>query len=89
MDQRQHARFPAWFHSSFTSVSLVSRVGTVVDLSLRGCCVECRTSVRPVSTLTVRVHALLDDHPITIRETVVRWTRGGRFGIEFLSLVPE
>ncbi|MFI5247900.1 MAG: PilZ domain-containing protein [Nitrospirales bacterium] len=89
MDKRQHPRFPARFHSSFTSVSVVSGEGYVVDLSLRGCCVECDTSVHPGSTLTLRVHMLLDEPSITIGEAVVRWTREGRFGIEFLSLVPE
>jgi hypothetical protein len=32
---------------------------------------------------------LSDEPPITIGEAVVRWTRGGRFGIEFITLVPE
>ena len=89
MDKRQHPRFPARFHSSFTSVTVVSGEGNVVDLSLRGCCVESKTPVHPGSTLTIRVHLLSDDPPITIREAVVRCTREGRFGIEFLSLVPE
>ena len=89
MDKRQFSRFPARFHSSFTSVTVVSGEGHVVDLSLRGCCVECKTSVHPGSTLTLRMHVLPDEPPITILEAVVRWTREGRFGIEFLSLVPE
>ncbi|MEP6957682.1 MAG: hypothetical protein ABI980_03055, partial [Nitrospirota bacterium] len=38
---------------------------------------------------TIRVHMLPDEAPITVTEAVVRWTREGRFGIEFLSLVPE
>jgi hypothetical protein len=89
MDKRQYPRFPARFHSSFTSVTVVSGEGDVVDLSLRGCCVECKTSVHAGVTLTIRVHMLPDEPPITIREAVVRWTREGRFGVEFLSLVPE
>ena len=89
MDKRQHPRFSARFHSSFTSVTVVSGEGSVVDLSLRGCCVECKTSVHAGSTLTVRVHVLPDEPPVTIGEAVVRWTREGRFGIEFVSLVPE
>ena len=89
MDKRQHPRFPARFHSSLTSVTVVSGEGNVVDLSQRGCCVECKTSVHSGSTLTIRVHVLPDEPPITILEAVVRWTREGRFGIEFVSLVPE
>lgn len=89
MDKRKHPRFSARFHSSFTSVTVVSGEGSVLDLSLRGCCVESETSVHPGSTLTIRVHVLSDEPPVTIDEAVVRWTREGRFGIEFLSLVPE
>ena len=89
MDKRQHPRFPARFHSSFSSVTVVSGEGTVIDLSLRGCCVECKTSVHPGSMLTIRVHVLPEEPAITIQEAVVRWTREGRFGIEFVSLIPE
>lgn len=89
MDKRQYPRFPAKFHSSFTSVTMVSGEGEVVDLSLRGCCVECKTSVHPGSTVTIRVNTLSEEPPITILEAVVRWTRASRFGIEFLSLAPE
>ena len=89
MDKRQHLRFPAKFHSSFTSVAAVSGEGDVIDLSLQGCCVVCKTAVHPGGTITLRVHVLPDEPPLTIGEAVVRWTREGRFGIEFLSLVPE
>ena|SRR2546422_7748455 len=68
MDKRQHPRFPARFHSSFTSVTMVSGEGNVVDLSLRGCCVESETPVHPGSTLTIRVHILPDEPPITVLE---------------------
>ncbi len=89
MDKRQHPRFPARFRSSFTSVAVVSGEGSVVDLSLRGCCVMCKTAVHPGGTITLHVHVLPDEPPLTIGEAVVRWTREGRFGIEFVSLVPE
>ncbi len=89
MDKRQHLRFPARFHSSFSSITVVSGEGDVVDLSLRGCCVESETSVHPGSMLTIRVRMLPDEPPITISEAVVRWKRESRFGLEFLSLVPE
>jgi len=89
VDKRKHPRFPVRFHSSFTSTTVVSGDGNAVDLSLRGCCVECKTSVHPGSTLTIRVDMLPDEPPITVKEAVVRWVREGRFGVEFLSLAPE
>ena len=89
MDKRQHPRFPARFHSSFTSVAVVSGEGEVIDLSLQGCCVVCKTAVHPGGTITLRVHVLPDEPSITIQEAVVRWTREGRFGVEFVSLIPD
>lgn len=89
MDKRQHPRFSARFHSSFTSATVVSGKGHVVDLSLRGCCVECKAPVQAGGLLTIRRHLLPDEPPITVRESVVRWTREGCFGIEFLALAPE
>ena len=89
MDKRQHPRFPARFHSSFTSVAVVRGEGEVIDLSQRGCCVVCKTAVHPGGTITLRVHVLPDEPLITIQEAVVRWTREGRFGVEFVSLIPE
>lgn len=89
MDKRQYPRFLARFHSSFTSVTVVSGEGDIVDLSLRGCCVVSKTSVHSGGTLTIRVNMLPDEPPITILEAVVRWVREGRFGLEFISLAPE
>ncbi len=58
MDKRQHPRFPARFHSSFTSVTMVSGEGDVVDLSLRGCRVQSLTDVQPGACLEVRIAVL-------------------------------
>lgn len=63
MDKRQHPRFLARFHSSSSSVTVVTGEGDVVDLSLRGCCVESETSVHPGSILTMRVHMLQHEPP--------------------------
>lgn len=57
MDKRQHPRFLARFHSSSSSVTVVTGEGDVVDLSLRGCCVESETSVHPGSTHDARAYA--------------------------------
>jgi len=89
MEKRQHPRFPARFQSSFTSVNRLSGDGEVVDLSLRGCRLESSQSIRPGSTISLRIHVLPDDPPLNVAEAIVRWTRDGWNGIEFTSLAPE
>ncbi|ULA58076.1 MAG: PilZ domain-containing protein [Nitrospira sp.] len=89
MEQRQHERFPAHFRSAFSSVNRVEGEGTVVDLSLRGCGIVCRTAIHPGTTLTLRIQVPGPETALTVRQAVVRWCRDGRIGLEFLSLSPE
>ena len=89
MDTRQHPRFPARFHSSFTSVTVVSGEGDVVDLSLRGCRVQSLTDVQPGACLEVRIAVLEHEPPIQIQQAVVRWSREHQFGLEFVTMAPE
>ncbi len=89
MDKRQHPRFPARFHSSFTSVTVVSGEGNVVDLSIRGCRIESSTDVHPGASLEVRIVAREHEPPIQIQQAFVRWSRGRQFGLEFVTMAPE
>ena len=89
MDKRQHPRFPARFHSSFTSVTVVSGEGNVVDLSIRGCRIESSTDVQPGASLEIRIVAIEHEPPIHIQQALVRWTRGRQFGLEFVTMAPE
>ena len=89
MDKRQHPRFPARFHSSFTSVTVVSGEGNVVDLSIRGCRIDSLVDVRPGASLEVRIATIDHEPPIQIQQAVVRWSRGRQFGLEFVTMAPE
>ncbi len=89
MDKRQHPRFPARFHSSFISVTVVSGEGNVVDLSLRGCRVQSLTDVQPGACLEVRIAMPEHESPIQIQQAVVRWSREHQFGLEFVTMAPE
>jgi hypothetical protein len=89
MDKRQHPRFSARFHSSFTSVTVVSGEGNVVDLSLRGCRVQSLTDVQPGACLEVRIAVPEHEFPIQIQQAVVRWSREHQFGLEFVTMAPE
>ena len=40
MDLRRHQRFPVHFHTVFSGPKLSESVGTVVNLSEGGCCIE-------------------------------------------------
>ena len=88
MEQRQHPRFPVRFHSSFSSVNLVTGDGLVVDLSLQGCGILSPVDVLPGTMLELRIYTSSDEGPLAVGEAVVRWCRDGRVGLEFLSLQP-
>ena len=86
MEQRQHPRFPVRFHSSFSSVNLVSGDGLVVDLSLQGCGILSSVDVLPGTMLELRMYLSSNEGPLAIGEAVVRWCRDSRVGLEFLTM---
>jgi c-di-GMP-binding flagellar brake protein YcgR len=86
MDSRKHLRVPVQFRSSFSSVNLVSGIGVLGDLSIRGCRVLSGTQVKPGTEVELRVEISNDEPPILIRQAAVRWSRDGNFGVEFINL---
>jgi hypothetical protein len=89
MEHRQHPRFPVQFRSSFSSANIVSGEGNVGDLSIRGCRVFSMIEVKVGTALQLRIEVSDEEPPITVRQAVVRWTRGGAFGLEFMTLTPD
>jgi hypothetical protein len=63
--------------------------GTVRNLSVPGCAIDSRRGVRPGSYLEMKV--LLPDAspPLSVGLAKVRWTRGHRFGVEFIRISGE
>ena len=88
MEHRQHPRFPVQFRSSFSSANIVSGEGKLSDLSIRGCRISSAADVKPGTTLRLQVDVSSDAPAIQITQAVVRWCRGGSFGLEFVSLSP-
>ena len=88
-EQRKHPRFPVQFRSSFTSLNIVGGTGALLDLSLRGCRIDSTTDVRPGTSLELKIQASEEEPPLTVKEAVVRWSRTGQFGLEFITLAPE
>ena len=67
-EQRKNLRFHVQFRSSFSSISIVGGEGTLVDLSIRGCCIESATDVQPGASLEVRIAAIEPEPPIQIQQ---------------------
>ena len=83
MEQRKNIRFPVQFRSSFSSIAMVGGVGSLVDLSLRGCRIESSTAVQPGASLELRISAIENEVQIQVQAAIVRWSRGQQFGLEF------
>jgi hypothetical protein len=88
MEQRKNLRFPVQFRSSFSSIGMVGGEGSIVDLSIRGCRIESPIDVHPGASLDVRIKVVEDEPPIHIQAAIVRWIRGGEFGLEFEVIIP-
>lgn len=88
MDRRKDARFPVQFKSSFSSANLIVGNGTLSDLSIRGCQVASRTTVKPGTTLRLDIHMSESESPIQVSQSVVRWVRENSFGCEFVTIQP-
>ena len=89
MEQRNDARYPVQFRSSFSSANVVSGEGTLSDLSIRGCRVVSLIEIKPGTALQLRVHTSDHDPPIHVSQAVVRWVRSNCFGCEFMNLSPD
>lgn len=63
--------------------------GEVLDLSFTGCMVKSEIAVQPGFQMKVSLF-LSDGHewPVRVDEAIVRWSRGGEFGVEFLAMRP-
>ena len=88
MEQRKNLRFPVKFRSSFSSIGMVGGEGSIVDLSIRGCHIESSIDVQPGASLDIRIKVVEDEPPIHVQAAIVRWSRGGEFGLEFEVIAP-
>ena len=87
MDNRKHTRFPVQFRSSFSSVNMVSGSGMLGDLSIQGCRISSTTPVKTGTEMTLRIEISHEEPPIQISHAVARWSRAGKFGLEFVNFV--
>lgn len=88
MDLRRHQRFPVHFHSVLSGPKLSESVGTIVNLSEGGCCVETDSQVYTGIQVALRLHVPGEESPILIEQAAVRWTRGRELGVGFITMAP-
>jgi hypothetical protein len=89
MDNRKDPRFPVEFRSSFSSANIVSGMGILGDLSIRGSRVSSTTQVNPGTVVELRIEVSDEEPPLQVKQAVVRWCRDSSFGVEFISLTPD
>jgi hypothetical protein len=88
MDLRRHQRVPVNLSSYLSSMSLGDNVGTVLDLSPRGCKVQSDMRVVPSMQIVVHLDVPGEDSIIAIKQAGVRWVSGRVFGLEFIDQDP-
>ncbi len=82
-------RSPIHCPITFVGADQTLRGGHVVDLSLAGCAVQSKESVREGDYLSLLVQVPDHGPPTGVYKAQVRWSRGKKFGIEFLQMPPE
>jgi hypothetical protein len=85
MDLRRHQRFSVRFHTVFSGPKLSESVGTVINLSQSGCCLETDCQVYTGIQLALRLE-VPDEAPIHIERAAVRWNRGRQLGVGFITI---
>ena len=77
-------------HISSPSAGRTARegLGVVRNLSMRGALIETHLSVETSDHVKLDVTLPNQSDLLTINEAVIRWTRGGQVGVEFLKLPP-
>ena len=88
MEQRKQPRFPVHWPMAFSG-AYTAGGGTVTNLSMRGCAVESHTRVPTGTRLELCALFPKDHRPVVPDLAVVRWSSGGKFGLEFLRIRPE
>ena len=88
MDLRSEKRFPVHFNSVFTGPKTGDLAGTVLDLSKKGCVIETASQVYTGMPITLHIDVVEAEPPIHIQKASVRWNRGGKAGVGFLTVAP-
>jgi hypothetical protein len=76
------------YQISLSTTSAAGGEGTLLDLSIEGCRIECADQL-PVNTyLSLRLSLADEEPPVLVDLGAVRWVHGKERGIQFLSIQP-
>ncbi len=89
MELRRHQRVPVHCPITFLGGAGPLRGGHVVNLSVAGCTVESNESAREGDYLSLMVQVPDQGAPTGVYKAQVRWSRGKKFGVEFLRMPSE
>jgi hypothetical protein len=78
---RVRLRFPV----TFTSGARIGQ-GQVLDVTLPGCLIESSVAVEDAQSLQLELFLPGLTFPVSVTLGVVRWTKGKRFGVEFIKM---
>ncbi len=85
--KREHYRVPLphTYPVMFSDTKTIGE-GTVTNLSVFGCAIECRNIVPTDTSLLIRL--ILPDQPasLPIDQAAVRWIKGNQVGLQFTRL---
>ncbi len=87
MKQSKDPRVPVHWPMVFLGAHTAGR-GTATNLSMRGCAVESHTRLPTGSRLEICALFPEDHCQVVLDGAVVRWSSGGKFGLEFLRIRP-
>lgn len=85
MTPRYRRRIPVKFPVMFTSGTQVGE-GQILDLTIPGCLIESAVVVQEAQSLQLELYLPGAQFPLSVTLGVVRWTKGRRFGVEFIRM---
>ena len=74
------------YQISLSTTSAAAGEGTLLDLSIEGCRIECADQLSVNTYLSLRLSLAHEEPPVLVDLGAVRWVRGKERGIQFLSI---
>ncbi len=88
MEKRKHSRVAIQLPISFSGEEIAGE-GRLANISKEGCMVVSHEQVEPEALLGLQIHLPENDSLMEVDLAVVRWTHGGKFGLEFIQMHPD